>query len=287
LSFRFLQKLFSELLEQVERLAPHFFPILVYGEHGTGKSSLAFYIHKKSTCTQFERIDCEALVEKECDQALKKAFAKNESSTIYIKHIEHLSDKNQKLLLALMENKKHHRIIASSKKSLFTCVQKNTFNETLFYQLNRAPFELPPLRKRPYDIPLLIDYYLEIYNTKYKKKIVLTTQSIRQLRNFTWPGNILELQQVVQKIVSWTTQEYHVITPSNLVTILGEREVQFIEEQSLARFDSLDQATTEFKRNFLLYLLQKNHYNITQVSQRLNLSPVQLKNTLLELKINI
>jgi len=62
--------------------------------------------------------------------------------------------------------------------------------------------------------------------------------------------------------------------------------MQFIEEQSMMQFDSLDQATIAFKKNFLLYLLKKNHYNIDQISHRLNLSPVQLKNKLLELKID-
>jgi len=275
--------LFLELMQQVERLAPYQFPILIYGEHGTGKSTLASYIHKISARQElFSAIDGETVTH----DMLEKVFSCPKPSTIYIKHIDQLDKILQKSLLLFIETNKTHRIIASSKTSLFAKIQNNTFNESLFYTLNMAPIEVPPLRKRPYDIPLLLNYYLEQYNAQHKKKIIFNTQTIRQLRNHQWPGNILELRQVIQNVVAQTSETYFVAAPDDLVPILGEKNMQFIEEQSLARFDSLEQATNTFTKNFLQYLLKKNHFNIDQVSNRLNVSPAQLKNKLLELKID-
>lgn len=276
--------LFLELIQQTEKLAPYNFPILIYGEHGTGKSSLARYIHKKGNkLGDFITVNGETLCQ-ESETFLKKHF-ENDAKTIYIKHIDELGPKHQKILLSLLDDK--NRIIASSKTSLFELMQKKKFHESLFYHLNKAPLEVPPLRKRPYDIPLLVDYYLNKYNEKHKKKVVFTTQSIRLLRNHKWPGNIVELAQAIEKIVAYSNKDYEVTTPEHLTEILGERTIQFIEEQALLRFSSLEEATKTFKKNYLLYLLKKNHYNINQVSDRLNLSPIQLKNKLLELKINI
>jgi len=282
--------LFLELIQQIEKFAPYNFPILIYGEYGTGKTALSKYIHKKSLLSKndFSKIDCATTIEKNFEEKVINLFEGEKQKTVFIKNIEQLDQKNQIILLNLIEQNeinKKHRIIASSKTSLFNLIKNNKFNELLFYYLNKAPIEVPPLRKRPYDIPLLINNYLNKYNSKHNKKTVLTTQSIRLLRNHKWPGNITQLKQIIEKIVISTDENYSLITPQELKNIFGEKEIQFIEEQSMFNFDSLDQATQELKKSFLLYLLQKNHYNIDQVSDRLNLSSIQLKNKLIELKI--
>ncbi|MBU1007935.1 response regulator [Candidatus Dependentiae bacterium] len=272
--------LFLELIQQSDRLAPHQFPILIYGEYGAGKSTLAHYIHKKSGLheSQFETIDCQTIPKKICDFDAK---------TIFLKNIDQLGPDEQVTMLKLLKNNNKTRIIASSTRSLFHLMQDCKFNTSLFALLNKAPLEIAPLRKRPYDIPLLVNHYLSLYNTKHKKRTVFTTQSIRALRNHTWPGNICELKQVIENIVIHATQDNAVITPDKLAPTIGETDRLFVEEQSLLRFNSLDQATEAFKRNFLRYLLRKNRYDIEQVSQRLNLTMPQLKNKLLELKIEV
>jgi DNA-binding NtrC family response regulator len=279
--------LFLELVQQAERLAPYPFPILIYGEHGTGKTSLARYIHEKKHEKSSDRVKFVTIC---CDTGLDMNIIETQKvCTLYLKHVDQLNKKQQETLLSTLEtilDNKNIRIIVSSKNSLFGLMKENKFNETLFYHLNKAPIEIPPLRKRPYDIPLLINHYLGKSNNEQNKKVILNAQSIRLLRNREWPGNICELRQAIQKVTA-CSQDYEVVTVDSLTSILGEKTVQFIEEQSLHRFTSLDEATSEFKRIFLLYLLKKNHYNINQVSHRLNLSPVQLKNKLLELKINI
>lgn len=308
--------LFLELIEQGERLAPHPFPILIYGEQGTGKTTLALYIHKKGisekapgdqgvntedTTDLFEVVNCDALLEKESVERLTACLSTDKPKTLFLKQIETLSPASQKVLLSFLEQSEERlsgrlsgklsrssiRLIASSDPSLFHIMQRGSFNRSLFCLLNKAPIEVPPLRKRPYDIPLLINYYLSYYNAKHNSRVVLTTQSIRLLRNRKWPGNIRDLRQAIENLIIHADRHHQVITPKDLTTTLGERSVEFIEEQSLSRFDSLDQATTAFKKSFLLYLLRNNHYSVDQVSSRLNLSPLQLKHLLLELNIEV
>jgi len=279
--------LFLELVQQTQRLAPYRFPILIYGEHGTGKSSLARYIHEyaaqeQATKSLFTTLACDTI-----PLPIEKLFSSPVPQTIYLKQVDHLNETDQKTLLFFMQQNTTHRIIASSTTSLFHAMKDDNFHESLFYLLNKAPLEVPPLRKRPYDIPLLINHYLSHYNMRHEKKIVFTTKGIRQLRNYGWQGNISELKNVIENIVAQATEDYSVVTPRELVAVLGEKNTQFVEEQSMIHFESLDHATTAFQQNFLRYLLKKNHYNIDQVSHKLNVSPAQLKNQLLELKIDI
>lgn len=303
--------LFLELIEQAERLAPHSLPVLIYGEHGTGRTALAHYIHKKrganhkakpsakaqpSMKTQpsiFETINCEALLENELQASFAnlEKIPKETSLTLYLKQVGSLSEEGQKITLSFLQKIKTAQssihIIASSQSSLFQRVQDGRFNPSLFFLLNQAPLEVPPLRKRPYDIPLLVNHFLMQYNNQHGKKIILTTQSIRLLRNHFWPGNVIDLKQTIENLVLKAKDRYEVVTPETLRSHMGEKSVELIEEQSLLRFTSLEEATTAFKKNFLLYVLKKNQYNINQVSSRLNVSPLELKNELLELKIEI
>lgn len=282
--------LFLELIQQIKQLAPYSIPILIYGEQGIGKTTLAKYIHKKSSLANRDFIltDCESLLKKDTYTIFEKIFSKK-NITIYIKHIDSLDKNGQVILLHFLKNQRSSclRIIASSRVSLFKLLQNNKFLSSLFYQLNRAPIEVPPLRKRQYDIPLLINHFLQKQNKKYNKKVILTTQSIRLLRNYQWPGNITELQHALQKIIFSCQDEHTIISPNQLFSLLEENKYQIIEEQSFTMFNSLQEATSEFEKNFLLYLLKKNHYNLEQVSNRLNLTNIELKNKLIKLSVEI
>ncbi len=209
--------LFLELIEQTERLAPHSIPILISGEVGTGKTLLARYIHEKSSLKNLVTIDCQTLEESTSKNIFAKHMLEQTPETFYLKHVDLLSNANQKNLLLVLEKKENKtcRIIASTRKSLFHAMREEQFNTSLFYHLNRAPLEVPPLRKRAYDIPLLLNHYLAHYNRIHNKTITLTTQSIRQLKNHSWPGNIVELKSFLQNLVV-TSDNFSVITPNQL-----------------------------------------------------------------------
>jgi len=141
--------LFLELIQQAERLAPHQFPITIYGEHGVGKTSLAAYIHKKSALAQNNFIVISSELSSDADYAekLKQLFDTPQQQTLYIKHIEQLNTANQKVLLGFFEDNKRHRIIASSKVPLFNAVRSNTFNESLFHFFKHRTTRSPALKK--------------------------------------------------------------------------------------------------------------------------------------------
>jgi two-component system, NtrC family, nitrogen regulation response regulator NtrX len=194
--------LFLELIRQVERLAQHSFPILLYGENGTGKSLIAHYIHKKSL------LAANAFVEISLGQTCLQTNAVSyedlkgsETKTVYLKNVDKLTPSEQKALLEAIEKSENKRIIASSSSSLFHLMQQGKFNQSLFSLLNKAPVEIPPLRKRPYDIPLLVHHYLSVYNGKHHKNVAISNQDLRALRNCSWNGNIFELKQVIENAV--------------------------------------------------------------------------------------
>ena len=278
--------LFLELLNQLEKISRLPLPTIIYGQPGTGKSLLALYMHKIGPASDkdFIKIDCIKLHCEKLTDKMESSFNSTNIGSIYFKNIHVMDSENQKRLLFNMEQC-NIRIIASSPKHLFNLFKKNEFNSSLYFKMSLIPMEIPPLNKRRYDIPLLIDSFLKQSNLLYEKHVLLNNKSIRTLRNHNWTGNVEELKQLISRVVQTSTDPYQIVIPEEINNLLNEKDIQFIEEQSFTRFDSLNKATEEFEKRFLLYLLKKNSYNIEQVCDRLNLSPSQLKNKMLELNI--
>lgn len=277
--------LFQELMYQIHQIIKLPFPVLIYGQHGVGKNLIAHYIHQKNNYaydTFFELHEST-----NATLMLKTFFTSLDQGTLYIKNIEMLSPTIQRTLLSYLEQ--HHntqlKIIASSTISLFKLVQEEKFDGTLFYHLNVIPLEIPPLSKRRYDIPLLINHYLNQENEKQKKSIAFSAASMRFLRNHSWHGNVFELKTFIKKIVTLTNPEQHMITPQELHEHLNEKDHQLIEEQAYTHYSSLQEATAAFEKKFLLHLLKKNRYDLEQLSDRLNLNIPQLRAKMLELSI--
>jgi two-component system, NtrC family, nitrogen regulation response regulator NtrX len=280
--------LFRELIMQAEKLAPHSFPIIIYGEQGVGKTTIAKQIHHKSSHVSFpfNVIECDHITEnKLAQQIVNINFTQPQS--LFLKHIETLSKHNQQILLEKIEScdEKATRVIASSRIPLFGLVKENKFLPSLFYKMNIAPLEVAPLRKRPYDIPLLIDYFTKKYNAELQKQAVFTTKSIRLLRNYTWAGNITELQNVIHPLVACTDTQEYIVTPQQLTKHIGEKNIQIVEEQSFTKFHSLAEATKTFEKDFILFLLKKHFHDTEQIAQRLEIKEIELKNKMLELHI--
>ena len=280
--------LFLELIRQVGHLAKLHFPILIYGQHGTGKSLIADYIHKVSNYSfgDFCLFDCAA--EKDVEKKLDCAF--HGTGTLFFKNIHALSLVYQKKLLTYLEktyDNKRLRIIASSSKSLFGLMQKDKFNSLLFHKLNITPIEIPPLDKRRYDIPLLIDCFLKQSNAKYKKSVLFANSSVRTLRNRNWVGNVRELKLLVEKIVFLMPKDEPVVMQQFLQKHLCEKDLSIVQEQSFTQFSSLQEAIEAFEKKFLLYHLKKNSYDLSQVSDRLCLNIPQLRDKILKLGIAV
>ena len=202
--------------------------VLIVGESGTGKELLAQAIHDLSPRREgpLVKVNCaavpETLLESELFGYVKGAFtdAKRdkpgrfklaEGGTMFLDEIGDMPLALQAKLLRVLESKEYEplgathteradvRVLAATNKDLEGMVKEGTFREDLFYRLNVFKIELPPLRERKEDIPLLLEHFIERFNRKTGKEIKgLTEEALRLLLDHPWPGNVRELQNVIE-----------------------------------------------------------------------------------------
>lgn len=194
--------------------------VLITGESGTGKELIARRIHSLSSRKNkpFIVFNCGAFPENLLENELfgyennlgKFEFA--DKGTIFLDEIGDLSLSAQAKLLRFLEEKEFQRIksssnikvdvriIASTNKNLKEAIEKGHFREDFYYRLNVIPVELPPLRERKEDISGLIDIFIKKYDI-HKKIKTITPEALKLLRSYHWPGNIRELENVIERIV--------------------------------------------------------------------------------------
>ncbi|RKQ15963.1 sigma-54 interaction domain-containing protein [Ureibacillus endophyticus] len=220
----------NQILETVYQIANVDSTVLLLGESGVGKDRIANIIHEESLRSDkgsFVKINCGAippeLLESELFGYEKGAFTGAnkdgkagyfefaDKGTIFLDEIGELPKNLQVKLLrviqdqtvtrvgGLKEKQIDVRIIAATNRDLEMMVKQGDFREDLFYRLNVVPIVIPPLRKRREDIPFLISYYLEQFNSKYSKNINLDTETLEKLYKYNWPGNIRELSNVIER----------------------------------------------------------------------------------------
>jgi formate hydrogenlyase transcriptional activator len=218
-------------LHAVEQVAPTDSTVLIYGETGTGKELVARAIHNRSTRNgrALVSVNCSAisagLVESELFGHMKGAFTGAlerrigrfelaNGGTIFLDEIGELSLETQvKLLRVLQEHefepvgsshplRVNVRVIAATNRNLHEAVREGRFRSDLFYRLNVFPLELPPLRERRADIPQLVAFCLSQFSKRLGKKIDgVSRDSMENLVNYPWPGNIRELQNVIERAI--------------------------------------------------------------------------------------
>jgi formate hydrogenlyase transcriptional activator len=219
------------VLRQVARVAPMDSTVLILGETGVGKELIARAIHKRSNraTRAFIRVNCAAippsLIASELFGHEKGAFTgaaqrrlgRFESAnggTIFLDEIGDLPAETQIALLRVLQEREVERVgssqpisvdvrvVAATNIDLLAAVATGTFREDLFYRLNVFPIQIPSLRERVDDIPLLVEYLIERYAKKTGKKIrTITKKSLDLFQAYDWPGNIRELQNVVERAV--------------------------------------------------------------------------------------
>jgi len=227
----------QEIYTLIEKVAGTDSTVLVTGESGTGKEMGARAIHFQSgrRDNQFVSINCAALPENLLESELfghtrgsftgavadkKGMFEVATRGTLFLDEVGEMSPWTQvKLLRALQERKVRRvggteeiavdvRIIAATNQDLKKRIQEGKFREELFYRLNVISFDMPPLRKRTEDIPLLVTYFLQKYCDRLGKKTKrFTPEVIGLLEAYAWPGNIRELENVIERIVAIEDRE--------------------------------------------------------------------------------
>jgi DNA-binding NtrC family response regulator len=226
-----------KVLDQVAIVSPTGSTVLLHGETGTGKELFARAIHNRSPRRErtFVRLNCAAipsgLVESELFGHEKGAFTGAlmqkrgrfevaDGGSLFLDEIGDISlDLQPKLLRALQEHeferlgstKTIHvdvRLIAATHRDLEAMIRTNQFREDLFYRLNVFPIEIPPLRQRREDIPLLVGYFVSRLSSRMQKRIrTIPKQAMETLVNAEWPGNVRELENFIERCVIVTPGE--------------------------------------------------------------------------------
>jgi transcriptional regulator with GAF, ATPase, and Fis domain len=217
------------VLSRVAKVAPTDSTILITGETGTGKELIARAIHKRSarSAHAFVKVNCAAiplsLISSELFGHEKGAFTGAlqrrlgrfelaQGGTLFLDEIGELPAETQISLLRVLQEHEFERVggvetihtdvrvIAATNRNLQTAVSRGAFRSDLYYRLNVFPIEMPPLRARSDDIVLLTEYFIQRYAHKLGKKISgISKKTLDQFRSYSWPGNIRELQNVIER----------------------------------------------------------------------------------------
>jgi len=233
--FVFQSKKMAAISDTIDSIAQTDVTVLITGESGTGKELIANEIFLKSQRVDkpFIKINCAAipleLLESELFGYEGGAFTNSNKSgkigmfevanegTILLDEIGELPLNLQTKLLRAIQHKEISRIggtkpikldiriLASTNQNLPERIKNGKFREDLYYRLNVIPIKVPPLRERSDDIPLLTKEFLNVFNKKYSKNIFLSETALEILRKYSWPGNIRELENVIERLVVVST----------------------------------------------------------------------------------
>jgi two-component system, NtrC family, response regulator AtoC len=263
-----MQELFAKM-KQLGRVDAT--TVLLLGESGTGKDLLAKAIHNQSSRKeqQFIEINCAALPEQLLESELfgheRGAFtdAKNlkvglaelaDGGTLFLDEVGELPLPLQAKLLKFLETKTFRRIggtselkvdlfiIASTNSNLEQCVADKTFREDLYYRLSVVPLTMPPLRARAGDIALLVSHYWEVFTHKFHKRGLYISQEVREaLMEYTWPGNIRELKNLLEQLVILSNENgvYLDDLPNRFLKKLASPSNHLANEQSINISESM------------------------------------------------
>jgi PAS domain S-box-containing protein len=261
-----------QVMKQVAKVAPSDSPVLILGETGTGKELIARALHRRSNraARAFIRVSCAAipqsLIASELFGYEKGAFTgalqtrvgrfeSADGGTLFLDEIGDLPMDTQVALLRVLQEREFERVrsnhpisvdvrlIAATNADLPAAVAAGTFRRDLFYRLNVVPLVVPPLRERTADFPLLVEYFVGRYAKAAGKTIRhIAKQTLARLTAYNWPGNIRELQNVVERAVILSETDIFFVDESWLklkspesrqpregISTLSDREVELIE----------------------------------------------------------
>jgi DNA-binding NtrC family response regulator len=303
----------TDLVQKIARLSA---TVLILGESGTGKELLARMIHRASTRSEdgatverpFIAVNLAAIPRELVEStlfghergsftgALQQRIGKFElasGGTLFLDEIGDLRlDLQAKLLRAIQEGEIERvggtkpirttfRLIAATNVDLDRAVKEGSFRGDLFYRLNVIPVKLPPLRDRLEDLPVLAEFFLRRYNTRFQKQLKgIADSTLRMLTHYWWPGNIRELENLIERVVATCDGEW--ITDDDLPLEFHVAELDHHEGDG----SLLDRALATFERNYLIRALERNHWNVTQTARYLGvpLSTLKFKIDRLEIR---
>ncbi len=276
----------EELLTQTSIVAQNDVPVIIYGESGTGKELVARAIHYtgKRADRPFVVENCGAIPENLIENELfghvkgaytdartdqKGLFEEAHGGTLFLDEIGELPVTLQVKFLRVLQDGEFKRIgstrpirvdvrvIAATNKDLIQAIAEKSFREDLFYRLNVIPVNIPPLRERKEDIPLLINHFLSDFNKELGKVVEgFSPAAIQKMMTYQWPGNVRELKNKIKQAM--------VLTRNNVITA---EDLFFHVPVSSNKFQSFKEAKREFEKEYISQVLRICQGNISQAAR--------------------
>ena len=279
-----------ELISKVSKIDS---TVLILGESGTGKELIASTIHYQSDRKNgpFIGVNCSALpenlIESEffgvekgaftgADRRKQGRFERADKGTIFLDEIGDLSTGVQKKLLRVIQERSFERlggtqtievdvrVITATHKNLEEAVQKGEFREDLYYRLNVIPIRLPALRERKEDLSLLIDSFLANYNCSFGKKATLSSEVVKALFDYDYPGNVRELKNILERLVGLASDD--VVTIDALPQHVSKQRKEITNNVSLA------EVVAEAEKAHIMRILKSAKTNKTRTAELLGIS---------------
>ncbi|HZK93557.1 MAG TPA: sigma-54 dependent transcriptional regulator [Prolixibacteraceae bacterium] len=281
----------KDMLREVESVAQTNSSVIITGESGTGKELVARAIHANSPRKffPFVSVHCGALTESLLESDLfghekgaftgamynrKGRFEMADSGSIFLDEIATISTKMQVELLRVLESKtfmrvggnkeisSDFRVICATNKDLKNMVENGTFREDLYYRLNVVNIQIPPLRNRKEDIPLLVDYFIKKYCTSMNKPpATIDPTALKRLQEFNFPGNIRELENMIERAI-----------------VVGDGKKISLKDLPLEKtiVSSSAESLDDFEKAFIFQILNKYSWNISRTAKALKVDRVTL-----------
>jgi len=309
-------KVMYNVFDVVKASAPTRSTILLQGESGTGKELVARAIHLNSDRANAPFIIVNSgslppeLLESNLFGHLKGAFTgavsdkkglfeAADKGSIFFDEISSLNMETQAKLLRVMQGqefmrlggtttvKVNVRVIAATNTDLEDLIKEKKFRQDLYFRLNVIKIELPPLRERKEDIPLLVKHFLDIYSKENKKDIIGISDDVMEVfANYDWPGNIRELENLIERAVVLTKTK--LITRNNLPPFLYEsgKKAENIHMPS-TNYGTLKEQTQLFQKNWIINALRKTNGIQKKAAEVLGVKPTTLNEMIKRFDIDI
>ena len=281
----------KSVLRQIESVAQTNSSVIITGESGTGKELVARAIHANSPRKffPFVSVHCGALTESLLESELfghekgaftgamynrKGRFEMADSGSIFLDEIATISAKMQVELLRVLESKtfvrvggnkeisSDFRVICATNKDLKNMVEKGTFREDLYYRLNVVNIQIPPLRDRKEDIPLLVEYFIKKYCLSMNKPpATIDPSAMKRIQEFNFPGNIRELENLIERAI-----------------VVGNGKRISLKDLPLEKsmVSSNNESLEDIEKAYVLQILQKYEWNISRTARALKVDRVTL-----------
>jgi len=280
--------------------------VLIMGESGTGKELVSRAIHYSGQRRNypFITINCAAipdtLIESELFGHEKGAFTHAidrklgrfeiaHQGTLFLDEIGELSLATQSKILRFLEEREFNRVggsktikvdvrlIAATNKDLLQLIKKGAFREDLYYRINVVPIVLPPLRERREDIPLLLEHFIERFNSESKKEVKgASREALEILKSYEWPGNVRELENLMERVITLTSNSH--IQPNELpFSLVNMPKLYGLKESILSGKVTLIEGEEKFEREIIEDALRKANNVQSHAAEMLGISRRILK----------